>query len=62
MLNKVKARLDDTVIVVVTNSDKFSTIQMTAKAGQSVQAEDNILELKTEPEKETIADNLQPAN
>lgn len=47
---------------MVTNSDKFSTIQMTAKAGQSVQAEDNILELKTEPEKETIADNLQPAN
>ena len=57
-----KAGLDDTVIVVVTNSDKFSTIQMTAKAGQSVQAEDNILELKTDPEKETIADNLQPAN
>lgn len=57
-----KAGLDDTVIVVITNSDKFSSIQMTAKAGQSVQAEDNVLELKAETEKDSVPDTLQPAD
>lgn len=41
-----KAGLDDTVIVVITNSDKFSDFDMMMKAGQNVQAEDNVLELK----------------
>ena len=59
-----KAGLDDTVIVVVTNSDKFSSMDLTAKAGQDVQAEDNVLELKATDEKEKAlgGGQIEPAN
>ncbi len=59
-----KAGLDDTVIVIVTNSDKFSEFEMTVKDGQSVQAEDNVLELKVKNEEETAlgGGQIEPAN
>lgn len=59
-----KAGLDDTVIVIVTNSDKFSDFEMTVKDGQSVQAEDNVLELKVKNEEETAlgGGQIEPAN
>lgn len=59
-----KAGLDDTVIVIVTNSDKFSEFEMTVKEGQSVQAEDNVLELKVKNEEETAlgGGQIEPAN
>lgn len=59
-----KAGLDDTVIVIVTNSDKFSKFEMTVKEGQSVQAEDNVLELKVKNEEETAlgGGQIEPAN
>lgn len=59
-----KAGLDDTVIVIVTNSDKFSDFEMTVKDGQTVQAEDNVLELKVKNEEETAlgGGQIEPAN
>lgn len=59
-----KASLDDTVIVIVTNSDKFSDFEMTVKDGQTVQAEDNVLELKVKNEEETAlgGGQIEPAN
>lgn len=59
-----KAGLDDTVIVVVTNSNEFTDINLTAKAGQEVQAEDNVLELKAKDEKESAlgGGQVEPAN
>lgn len=58
-----KAGLDDTVIVVVTNSDKFSDFDMMMKAGQNVQAEDNVLELRAKNEEVAIGGNqVEPAN
>lgn len=59
-----KAGLDDTVIVVITNSDKFSDFDMMMKAGQNVQAEDNVLELKAKNEEESAigGDQVEPAN
>ena len=40
-----KAGLDDTVIVVVTNSNEFENIKLTAKAGTEVKAEDEVMTL-----------------
>lgn len=59
-----KAGLDDTVIVVITNSDKFSDFDMMMKAGQNVQAEDNVLELKAKNEEESAigGGQVEPAN
>lgn len=58
-----KAGLDDTVIVIVTNSDKFSDIDLMAKAGQAVQAEDNILELKVKKEEPVLGGGeVEPTN
>lgn len=58
-----KAGLDDTVIVIVTNSDKFSDIDLMAKAGQAVQAEDNILELKVKKEEPALGGGeVEPTN
>lgn len=58
-----KAGLDDTVIVVITNSNKFSDFDM-MKAGQNVQAEDNVLELKAKNEEESAigGGQVEPAN
>ena len=41
-----KAGLDDTVIVVVTNSEKFSKIELIENPGQEIQAEENVLNLE----------------
>ena len=58
-----KAGLDDTVIVIVTNSDKFSDIDLMAKTGQAVQAEDNILELKVKKEEPALGGGeVEPTN
>lgn len=58
-----KAGLDDTVIVIVTNSDKFSDIDLMAKTGQAVQAEDNILELKVKKEEPVLGGGeVEPTN
>lgn len=58
-----KAGLDDTVIVIVTNSGKFSDIDLMAKAGQAVQAEDNILELKVKKEEPVLGGGeVEPTN
>lgn len=58
-----KAGLDDTVIVIITNSDKFSDIDLMAKAGQVVQAEDNILELKVKKEEPVLGGGeVEPTN
>ncbi|WP_270508209.1 PTS sugar transporter subunit IIA [Lactobacillus gasseri] len=59
-----KAGLGDTVIVVITNSDKFSDFDMMMKAGQNVQAEDNVLELKAKNEEESAigGGQVEPAN
>lgn len=58
-----KAGLDDTVIVIVTNSDKFADIDLVAKAGQAVQAEDNILELKVKKEEPVLGGGeVEPTN
>lgn len=58
-----KAGLDDTVIVIVTNSAKFSDIDLMAKAGQAVQAEDNILELKVKKEEPVLGGGeVEPTN
>ena len=59
-----KAGLDDTVIVVITNSDKCSDFDMMMKAGQNVQAEDNVLELKAKNEEESAigGGQVEPAN
>lgn len=58
-----KAGLDDTVIVIVTNSDKFSDIDLMAKAGQAVQAEDNILELRVKKEEPVLGGGeVEPTN
>ena len=40
-----KAGLDDTVIVVATNSNEFENIKLTAKAGTEVKAEDEVMTL-----------------
>lgn len=58
-----KAGLDDTVIVIVTNSGKFSDIDLMAKTGQAVQAEDNILELKVKKEEPVLGGGeVEPTN
>ncbi|QLL67606.1 lactose permease [Lactobacillus johnsonii] len=58
-----KAGLNDTVIVIVTNSDKFSDIDLMAKTGQAVQAEDNILELKVKKEEPALGGGeVEPTN
>lgn len=58
-----KAGLDNTVIVIVTNSDKFSDIDLMAKTGQAVQAEDNILELKVKKEEPALGGGeVEPTN
>lgn len=58
-----KAGLDDTVIVIVTNSDKFADIDLVAKASQAVQAEDNILELKVKKEEPVLGGGeVEPTN
>ena len=41
-----KAGLDDSVIVVVTNSEKFSKIELIENPGQEIQAEENVLNLE----------------
>lgn len=41
-----KAGLDDTVIMVVTNSKDFKNIKLTAQAGTEVKAEDNVMSLE----------------
>ena len=41
-----KAGLDDSVIVVVTNSEKFSKIELMKDPGQEIQAEENVLSLE----------------
>lgn len=40
-----KVGLDDTVIVVVTNSKDFENIKLTTKAGTEVKAEDEVMTL-----------------
>ena len=58
-----KAGLDDTVIVIVTNSGKFSDIDLMAKTGQAVQAADNILELKAKKEEPVLGGGeVEPTN
>ena len=40
-----KAGLDDTVMVVITNSNKFKDVKVIEKAGQEIKAEENVLTL-----------------
>lgn len=47
-----KAGLDDTVIVTVTNSDKFDNITLTGQPNTDVQAGDNVLSLQVELDKQ----------
>lgn len=54
-----KAGLDDTVIVVVTNSKNFDKIEMTVQAGTEVKAEENVLELETVNNEETAPSNTE---
>jgi lactose/raffinose/galactose permease len=46
-----KAGLDDTVIVTVTNSDKFDDITLTGQPGTNVKAGENVLSLQVELKK-----------
>lgn len=50
-----KAGLDDTVIVVVTNSKNFDNIKMTVQAGTEVKAGENVLELEAEENEKTVS-------
>lgn len=54
-----KAGLDDTVIVVVTNSNKFSDIKLEAQTGSDVTTEDNILELKVAKNNKTASKDAE---
>ena len=51
-----KAGLDDTVIVVVTNSNEFENIKLTAKAGTEVKAEDEVMTLAAKEKVEAKQD------
>lgn len=48
-----KAGLDDTVIMVVTNSKDFAKLDLTAEPGSKVKAEDNVMLLKAKDKVET---------
>ena len=54
-----KAGLDDTVIVVITNSKNFDKIYMTVQAGTEVKAEENVLELEVATEEKTAPNNTE---
>lgn len=55
-----KAGLDDTVIVVVTNSKDFKDIRLNQSVGSQIKAEDNVLELRAIPQKEEV-DSPEPS-
>lgn len=48
-----KAGLDDTVIMVVTNSKDFAKLDLTSKPGSEVKAEDNVMLLEAKDKVET---------
>ena len=53
-----KAGLDDTVIVTITNSDKFDNITLTSQAGRKVKAGEDVLSLQIELNEDSSADEI----
>lgn len=53
-----KAGLDDTVIVTITNSDKFDNITLTSQAGSKVKAGEDVLSLQIELNEDPSADEI----